>query len=291
MTTVNPYYYGLVKQIGPWKTTREDILRGQKPYQYTPNEETENPYTMKSANSQLYEQYSSQGLIYDAATSPVITAQSPRSSKLKRGKVVRAKKEVKIVDPSGNIVSPTDNYFLNRYMGEMRGDVQGSIIEADLGGGRNDLAEMASPRASTATMASASSAASSAISEENMSAIPDDGPAFEDLNIFGEENVDRGAQVNDPVVNDQIDFVQNLERERIIANANVARDRWLNPDMNFIMDNQDDIDYLAFVDPPPRYENIDVEMEIDPPVPGYQQRRRRSSAASNNPAPLRRQRR
>lgn len=220
MTTVNPYYYGLVKQIGPWKTTREDILRGQKPYQYTPNEETENPYTMKSANSQLYEQYSSQGLIYDAATSPVITAQSPRSSKLKRGKVVRAKKEVKIVDPSGNIVSPTDNYFLNRYMGEMRGDVQESIIESDLGGGQNDLAEMASARASTATMASASTASNSAISEEAMSAIPDDGPAFEDLNIFGEENIDRGAQVNDPVVNDQIDFVQNLERERMLQAEN-----------------------------------------------------------------------
>lgn len=289
MTTVNPYYYGLVKQIGPWKTTKEDILRGQKPYQYTPNESTENPFTMKSANSQLYEQYSSQGLIYDAVTSPIITAQTPRSSKLKRGKVVRAKKQVQIIDTFGNIVAPTDNYFLDRYMGEMRGDVQNDVAEANLGGGQNDLAAMRSPRASTNTMASATSGQPSAISEEDMAAIPDDGPAFEDLNIIGEENVDRGAQVNNAVVNDQIEFVQNLERERIYANANVARDRWLDPQGDVMMNMLDDQEYLNMRDAPPNYGNID--MEADPQVPGYQQRRRRSSLASNNPAPNQRQRR
>lgn len=289
MTTVNPYYYGLVKQIGPWKTTRQDILRGQKPYQYTPNESTENPFTMQSANSQLYEQYSSQGLIYDAATAPVITSQAPRSSKIKRGKVTRAKKQVQIVDPSGNIVAPTDNYFLNRYMGEMRADVQNSIIEADLGGGQNDFASMVSARASTATMASNSNAPNSAISTESMDAIPDEAPAFEDLNIFGEENVDRGAQANDGRVNNQIEFVQNLERERIYANANVVRDRWLNPQGDIMMDMLDDQEYLNMRDAPPNYENIDVPGDLA--APGYQQRRRRSSLASNNPSPNQRQRR
>lgn len=284
MTTVNPYYYGLVKQIGPWKTTQQDIFRGQKPYQYTPNQEIELPYTMKSGNGQLYEQYSSQGLIYDAATAPMITQTAGRSSKLKRGKVVRAKKQVQIIDPSGNIVAPTDNYFLNRYMGEIRVNVAEAISEADLGGGRNDLAQMASPRASTVSMAA--SAANSAISSEAMSAIPDDGPAFEDLNLGFEENVDRGAQANNQVVNDQIEYVQALENERIYAQPNVMRDRWLDPQGDMMMNMLDDREYLEMVDAPPNYEVDDV-ME-PPPLPGYQNRRRRSSAASDNPRPRQR---
>lgn len=281
MTTVNPYYYGLVKQIGPWKTTRQDMQRGQKPYQYTPNESTELPYTMKSGNGQLYEQYSSQGLIYDAATAPVITVSGGGN---KRGKVTRAKKQVKIIDPSGNLVSPTDNYFLKRYMGEMRGDVNNQIIEADLGGGRSDVSMMT--RASTTTMASATTAPNSAISTEVMDAIPDDGPAFEDLNF--EENVDRGPQLNDPVVNDQIEYIQGLERERVYANTNVMRDRWLDPDSDMLLNMLDDQEYLNRVDAPPNY-GVDA-MEIDPPVPGYQQRRRRSSTVSNNPRPSQRRR-
>lgn len=283
MATVNPYYYGLVKQIGPWKTTRQDILRGQKPYQYTPNESTENPYTMKSGNGQLYETYSSQGLIYDAATSPVVTVKG----KLRRGRVVRSKKVVQIIDSSGNIVAPTDNYFLNRYMGEMRADNREQILQSDLGTGMSDAAMM-SARVSTATMASASTSSNSAISTDVMDAIPDEGPTFEGLNIAGEENVDRGAQLNNSIVNDQIDYIQNLERERIYVQANVARDRWLDPQSDMLLNMLDDQEYLNMRDTPPNYENIDVEMA--PTTPGYQQRRRRSSLSSNNPAPTQRRR-
>ncbi len=283
MATVNPYYYGLVKQIGPWKTTRQDILRGQKPYQYTPNESTENPYTMKSGNGQLYETYSSQGLIYDAATSPVVTVKG----KLRRGRVVRSKKVVQIIDSSGNIVAPTDNYFLNRYMGEMRADNREQILQSDLGTGMSDAAMM-SARVSTATMASASTSSNSAISTDVMDAIPDEGPTFEGLNIAGEENVDRGAQLNNSIVNDQIDYIQNLERERIYVQANVARDRWLDPQSDMLLNMLDDQEYLNMRDTPPNYENIDVEMV--PTTPGYQQRRRRSSLSSNNPAPTQRRR-
>lgn len=281
MATVNPYYYGLVKQIGPWKTTRQDILRGQKIYQYTPNESTENPYTIKSGNGQLYETYSSQGLIYDAATSPVIKV----SGKLRRGKVVRSKKIVKIVDSNGNIVAPTDNYFLNRYMGEMRAGNREQILESDLGTGMSDAAMM-SPRVSTVTMASNSTGVSGAMSMESMDAIPEDGPAFESLNIVGEENVDRGAQLNNHIVNDQIEFIQNLERERIYAQPNVARDRWLDPQGDMMLNMLDDQEYLNIRDAPPNYENIN--MDIDPIAPGYQQRRRRSSTTSNNPRPRQR---
>jgi len=294
MATQNPYYYGLVKQIGPWKTTRPDILRGQA-YKYTPNEQTENPYTVKSANSQLYEQYSSQGLIYDARTSPVVTVKG----KLRRGKVVRAKKVIEIVDTSGNIVSPTDNYFLNRYMGEMRGSVQNDISVASLGSA-TDVSMMTSYRASTATMATGSTN-TSAISIDSLGLAND--PAFEGLNMEGprvdeqddlvaEEMVDRGAQNGDRVLNDQIEFVQNLERERIYAFPNVTRDRWENN--NSVFDYLDDRDYLESGEQLPMFTEETI-MDLDPPLPGYQRRRRRSSfelpvASTNNPRPRQRPR-
>jgi len=294
MATQNPYYYGLVKQIGPWKTTRPDILRGQT-YKYTPNEQTENPYTVKSANSQLYEQYSSQGLIYDARTSPVVTVKG----KLRRGKVVRAKKVIQIVDSSGKIVSPTDNYFLNRYMGEMRGAVQNDIRVASLGSA-TDVSMMTSYRASTATMATGTNASAISIdSSGSDSGGSANDPTFEGLNMEGprvdeqddlvvEEMVDRGAQNGDRVVNDQIEFVQNLERERIIASPNVMRNRWNNPDHNFLLDNEYDREYLERGPQLPLYteEAITEDTIMDlAQLPGYQRRRRRSSSESTNPRP------
>ena len=276
--SANPYYYGLVKQIGPWKTTRQDILRGQKPYQYTPNDQTELPYDMKSGNGHLYSTYASQGLIYDAGTSPVMVS----FGKVRKGKITKAKKVV-VVDSNGKLVAPTDNYFLNRYMGEIRQEVQGDILESDLGGGQADMAMM-SPRASTASMLTASN---SAISTDPSQAAMDEGaqdaPLFENLNlnpIVAEQMVDRGAQAGAQVLNDQIDYIQGLEQERIIAAANVQRDRWLNPNMNFIMDNADDQDYLDQGEQLPRY-NEDANMDLDPVlIPGYQYRRRRSSVST-----------
>lgn len=282
MATVNPYYYGLVKQIGPWKTTKQDILRGQKLYKYTPNEETENPYTMKSGNGQLYETYSSQGLIYDAATSPVI---KNVKGKLKRGKVVRSKKVVQIVDSSGNIIPPTDNYFLNKYMGEMRADNRNQILQSDLGTGMSDAA-MLSAIASTATMNSSSDQTYSAISTEVMDAITYDGAIFEDLNIGGEENIDRGAQLNNPIVNDQITYIQNLERERITRQTNQA------PLSNILDFNRQDLERPEDIEAwDSAFENANnlglpayERGYVDPDIPmAYRERlptRRRSSTAS-----------
>ena len=283
----NPYYYGLVKQIGPWKTTASDMLRGQKEYQYTPNNQAEVPYDVKAGNGMLYETYASQGLIYDASTSPVITI----GGKTRRGKITKAKK-VQIIDPDGKIVAPTDNYFLNRYMGEMRQEVGRDIIESELGGGLNDMATM-SGRPSTASMQTASTSAISI--EPSVNAMDQgeaDGPMFENLNlgVEQEEMVDRGAQNGAQVLNDQIGFVQALEEERIYARPNVMRDRWMNPEINVIMDNEDDQAYLNQGEQLPMY-NVDGDMDLDPvEIPGYQQRRRRSSLASNNPTPNRRQR-
>lgn len=297
MTAINPYYYGLVKQIGPWKTTRQDILRGQKTYQYTPNESIELPYVMKSGNGQLYETYASQGLIYDAATAPVMTVKG----KLRRGKIVKAKK-VQIIDPSGNVVSPTDNYFLNKYMGEMRSNVRNSIIQSDLGQGQSDVAMM-TPRASTVSMDGRPST-NSQISVEGSQ--QSDGPVFEDLGIEGprvdqqddlaiEEMVDRGAQNGDQILNDQIEFVQSLERERI---EDVQRDvpfNILDISRQDLERPEDILEWdLAFADQQniglPQYVRQDASMA---PPPGYRshQPRRRSSAASNNPAARQRQRR
>ena len=275
----NPYYYGLVKQIGPWKTTRQDILRGQKPYQYTPNEKTELPYNMKAGNGSLYAAYSSQGLIYDAATSPAIVS----FGKVRRGKVTRAKKVV-VVDSDGKLVAPTDNYFLNRYMGEIRQEVQNDILESDLGGGQADMAVLASPRASTVSMQAPSNSEISVDPSQNaMDEGEQDGPIFENLGlneIVAEEMVDRGAQNGARVLNDQIEFIQGLENERILAAANVNRDRWLNPNMNFLMDNADDEEYLNQGEQLPMY-NADGAMDLDPvAIPGYQARRRRSSVST-----------
>jgi hypothetical protein len=226
----NPYYYGLVKQIGPWKTTRQDILRGQKPYQYTPNEQTELPYTMKAGNGNLYAAYSSQGLIYDAATSPAMVS----FGKVRRGKVVRAKKVV-VVDSDGKLVAPTDNYFLNRYMGEIRQEVQNDILESDLGGGKSDMASM-SQRASTVSMQAPSNSEISVDPSQNaMDEGDQDDPLFENLNMEGprvdqqddilaEEMVDRGAQNGARVLNDQIDYIQGLEQERILASTKRRQD-------------------------------------------------------------------
>jgi hypothetical protein len=226
----NPYYYGLVKQIGPWKTTRQDILRGQKPYQYTPNEQTELPYTMKAGNGELYAAYSSQGLIYDAATSPAIVS----FGKVRRGKVTRAKKVV-VVDSDGKLVAPTDNYFLNRYMGEIRQEVQNDILESDLGGGKSDMASM-SQRASTVSMQAPSNSEISVDPSQNaMDEGEQDDPLFENLNMEGprvdqqddilaEEMVDRGAQNGATVLNDQIDYIQSLEQERILSGARRRKD-------------------------------------------------------------------
>jgi hypothetical protein len=105
----------------------------------------------------------------------------------------------------------------------MRGEVQNDIIEADLGSGLNDMSSMVY-RASTATMASAS-VNRSAISVDIEEPVYE-GPIFDDLNIMGprvdqqddiliEEMVDRGAQKGDEIVNNQIDFVQSLENERV----------------------------------------------------------------------------
>lgn len=217
---MNPYYYGLVKQIGPWKTTRTDILRGQKPYQYTPNEQTELPYTMKAGNGNLYAAYSSQGLIYDASTSPVMVS----FGKVRRGKIQKAKKVV-VVDSDGKLVAPTDNYFLNRYMGEIRQEVQNDILESDLGGGRADMAMLASPRASTVSMPGgpANSVMSVDPSANGMDEGEQDAPLFENLGIneiVSEQMVDRGAQNGARVLNDQIDFIQGLENERILRQQN-----------------------------------------------------------------------
>ena len=284
----NPYYYGLVKQIGPWKTTAADIMRGQKEYQYTPNNQAEVPYDVKAGNGMLYETYASQGLIYDASTSPVITI----GGKARRGKITKAKK-VQIIDPDGKIVAPTDNYFLDRYMGEMRQEVGRDIIESELGGGLNDMATM-SGRPSTVSMRSASTSAISTDPSENaMDQGEADGPMFENLNlgVEQEEMVDRGAQNGAQILNDQIGFIQALEEERIYARPNVARDRWNNPEMNIILDNEDDRAYLNQGEQLPMY-NEDGVMDLDPvEIPGYQQRRRRSSLASSNPAPNQRQRR
>lgn len=212
----NPYYYGLVKQIGPWKTTAADMMRGQKEYQYTPNNQAEVPYDVKAGNGMLYETYASQGLIYDASTSPIITIRG----KTRRGKITKAKK-VQIIDPDGKIVAPTDNYFMNRYMGEMRQEVGRDIIESELGGGLNDMATM-SGRPSTASMQSASTSAISVDPSVNaMDQGEADGPMFENLNlgVEQEEMVDRGAQNGEQILNDQIGYVQALEQERILNAA------------------------------------------------------------------------
>ena len=275
----NPYYYGLVKQIGPWKTTRQDILRGQKPYQYTPNEKTEHPYLPKAGNGDMYAAYSSQGLIYDASTSPAIVS----FGKVRRGKVVRAKKVV-VVDSDGKLVAPTDNYFLNRYMGEIRQEVQNDILESDLGGGQADMSVLASPRASTVSMqAPSNSEISTDPSQNAMDEGAQDEPLFENLGlneVVAEEMVDRGAQNGDRVLNDQIDYIQGLENERILAAANVNRDRWLNPNYDFIQADADDQAYLNRGEQLPPY-NQDGLMDLDPvAIPGYQHRRRRSSVST-----------
>lgn len=219
--SANPYYYGLVKQIGPWKTTRQDILRGQKPYQYTPNDQVELPYDMKSGNGHLYSTYASQGLIYDASTSPVMVS----FGKVRKGKITRAKKVV-VVDSDGKLVAPTDNYFLNRYMGEIRQEVQDDILESDLGGGRSDMASMTATSSNTSMLPPSKSEISVDPSNAAMDEGDEDGPLFENLGLDGprvdqqddiiiEEMVDRGAQNGAQIVNDQIDYMQALENQRI----------------------------------------------------------------------------
>lgn len=108
--SVNPYYYGLVKQIGPWKTTARDLMNGQY-YKYTPNEQTEDPYTMAAGNGSVYAQYSSQGLIYDATTTPTIVS----GGKLKSGKVVKAK-QIMLVGAGGVPVLNPNTYAMEKYM-------------------------------------------------------------------------------------------------------------------------------------------------------------------------------
>ena len=120
MEAISPYYYGLVKQIGPWKTTRQDILRAQKPYEYTPNNQIDTPYTMPSGNGSVYAQYSSQGLIYNASTTPVVAS----FGKLRRGRIVKSKK-VAIIGSDGKLVgSPIDSYGMVKFMDYARAQVQ-----------------------------------------------------------------------------------------------------------------------------------------------------------------------
>ena len=172
-------------------------------------------------------------------------------------------------------------------MGEMRGSVQNAISVASLGSA-TDVSMMTSYRASTVTMATGSTN-SSAISIDSSGSPndPENDPAFEGLNMDGprvdeqddivlEEMVDRGAQNGDRVLNDQIEFVQNLERERIYAAPNVTRDRWNNPNHNYVLDREDDIDYLWRGEQLPMFTE-DPIMDLDPPLPGYQRRRQRPS--------------
>ncbi len=111
----NPAYYGLVKQSGPWAETQQDKLFGQKPYKYTPNNSVTQPYIVKVSSSSPYESYVSQSIIYNATIDPVYVSQG----KIKRGRVVRAKK-VALVDSNGNLINPSDSYFLNKFGSELR---------------------------------------------------------------------------------------------------------------------------------------------------------------------------
>lgn len=109
---MNPYYYGLVKQIGPWKTTARDLKNGQS-YDYTPNNQIDTPYTVSAGNGSVYAQYSSQGLIYDATTSPEYV--SRKSGKVKRGKVVR-EKTVALVGADGEPIVNPQTYAMQQFM-------------------------------------------------------------------------------------------------------------------------------------------------------------------------------
>jgi len=96
MAILYPKFWGLVKQVGPWDTTRADLQRGQSGSAYTPNHTTASPYDNSAVNGFTYEQFSTSNIIYGQDVEPM--QGSDLSFALggagKRGKGLRSTKKV-----------------------------------------------------------------------------------------------------------------------------------------------------------------------------------------------------
>ncbi len=203
MALAQPFFYGLVKQVGPWAQTKQDRLLGQKPYSYTPNHSVTDIYTVKAVNPIPYEQYSTKGIIYDATLSPVTV----NAGKPARGTIKRAKKVV-LVDSMGRVVNPTDSYFLNKYMGEMRQQAAASTVATERGfGGVADLVSEGpdSPAGSRMSVSTSAEVRGAQVD------LGDLGLNLEPIEV--EPVVDRGAQYGDAGVTSEVNNTQALMQQ------------------------------------------------------------------------------